>query len=120
MASSRNAFLLLYLLLVCLAAAGCEGTVADEACPEESYLTYENFGGPLLLTWCTPCHSSNLPEAERQEAPMGSDFDLKQNILPYAEGIHDYAVVSDIMPPGGGLTEEERSMLGEWLGCGAP
>ena len=37
--------------------------------------TWESFGQGFLRTWCTPCHSSGLPEGARQGAPLGVDFD---------------------------------------------
>jgi len=47
--------------------------------------------------------------------------------LPEASGRHPAAVtdgpltsVKDAMPAGGGMTLDERRLLGEWLVCGAP
>lgn len=94
-------------------------------CPPDSHLTWENFGEPFLLTWCTSCHSSHLSGEgdpnERQNAPHGSDFDTYAHYLDWAEDVDDRAGGSNTsMPPAGGPTEFERAMLSEWIACGSP
>jgi hypothetical protein len=90
-------------------------------CPEDSFISYEDFGGPFLITWCNGCHASGLPEGERQDAPLGVDFDTIEQIRSQAARI--WARSGDhnaTMPPVGGPDEEDRARLGEWLACGAP
>jgi hypothetical protein len=95
--------------------------LSERPCPEDSILTYENFGEPFLLSWCNGCHSSALPEGERQGAPLGSDFD--DVALVREAGPRIWARSGDHnrqMPPLAGPEDEERTRLGEWLACGAP
>ncbi|MBL4687632.1 MAG: hypothetical protein JKY37_23755 [Nannocystaceae bacterium] len=32
-------------------------SLEERPCPEDSFVTYENFGWPHMLTFCTGCHS---------------------------------------------------------------
>jgi hypothetical protein len=81
---------------------------------------YEDFAGPFFLNWCTGCHSSALAEGQRQDAPLGVDFDTLDGIRAHSERIVAFAVHSDAMPPAGGPSQAEREALGRWLSCGAP
>lgn len=94
---------------------------AERPCPPDSALTWENFGQPYMLSWCTSCHSSALDEAHRAEAPVGIDFDDLDGVRAQAERI--WARSGDqnnTMPPAGTAPALEREQLGEWLACGAP
>ncbi len=93
----------------------------ERPCPEESFVGYEDFGGPFIITWCNGCHASALPEAERQGAPLGIDFDSIERIREQAGRIWARSADHNVtMPPVGGPEEEERVLLGDWLACGAP
>ena len=116
-----------YSALLVLLAFGC----ADETpprfdqdlpeCPEESILTYENFGRPFLLSWCTGCHSSELTNAQRGDSPEDLSFDDPNMFRPYLLEMYDVAADDNIeMPPVGGPGLDERRLFGEWLACGAP
>jgi hypothetical protein len=95
--------------------------VAGRACPQSSPLTYESFGAPFLLSYCTGCHSSQVTEARRQGAPLGVDFDSLADVRRWAGRIYERAAdVHTTMPPAGGPSAELRKQLGEWLACGAP
>ena len=97
------------------------GLLADRACPDDSFLTYENFGAPFFSEYCTGCHSSQLPAAMRQDAPPGVDFETLDDIRARADAIYQRAADAySIMPPVGGPSDETRVLLGEWLACGAP
>lgn len=96
-------------------------TLDERPCPEESFLTYESFGGPFIVTWCSGCHAAGLPEGERQGAPLSSNFDSLEDIRAWAPRI--WARTGDhnaTMPPIGVPDDDERKALGEWLACGAP
>lgn len=96
-------------------------TFEERPCPEDSYLSFESFGGPFLITWCNGCHAAGLPEAERQGAPLGVDFD--DITLIRAQAARIWARSGDhnlTMPPVAGPDDDDRVMLGEWLACGAP
>jgi hypothetical protein len=104
--------------------AACSDPVEQSStaalCGSSQDLTYENFAGPFFLSWCTGCHSSDLPEGARQKAPLGINFDSLDDIRKHREIILARAVNRTDMPPAGGPSQEERALLGEWLGCGAP
>lgn len=103
-----------------VAACSSDGPSSNAACKSEASVTYENFAGPFFLDWCTGCHSSSLAEGERQEAPMGVDFDTYDDIVRHSPRILDRAVHLETMPPVGGPSVDERQLLREWLDCGAP
>ena len=96
-------------------------TLADRACPGDSFLTYGNFGAPFFAEYCTGCHSSQIPADMRQDAPPGVDFETLDGVRSHADLIYLLAADGNaMMPPVGGPAEETRVLLGEWLGCGAP
>lgn len=97
---------------------GC-GTPAPA--PETCDVSWEGSVAPVLTTWCTPCHASTVPEADRRGAPLGLDFDSWEEASRYADRIAAAAGPDTArMPPGGGLTEEQRAQLVRWADCGAP
>ena len=94
---------------------------AERPCPPDSFLTYENFGWPHMLSFCTGCHSSMLPADMRQMAPIEVNFDSVEDVREQAERIWARSGDQhDTMPPVGAAAEDERYLLGEWLACGAP
>jgi mono/diheme cytochrome c family protein len=93
---------------------------AAASCGAEANLTYENFGQPFFLSWCSGCHGADLDENERAGAPAQLNFDDLTLIRGHRTRIMDRAVRHATMPPAGGPPEEERRRLGEWLACGAP
>jgi uncharacterized membrane protein len=96
-------------------------SLAERVCPDDSVLSFEDFGGPFVITWCTTCHSSQLPVQERADAPMGVDFDTLDGIRSQAGRIWARAADHNItMPPVAGPDDIDRELLGEWLACGAP
>ena len=93
----------------------------DRPCPPDNTIDGISFGAPFMLNWCNGCHGSGIPEAERQGAPLGVDFDNLDDVREHADRIWARAGDgNDTMPPTPGPSEEERRMLGEWLACGAP
>ena len=93
----------------------------ERPCPDDSFLSYENFGWPHMLTFCTGCHSSMLPADMRQGAPIEINFDSLEDVRARADRI--WARAADqhaTMPPVGPAADEERLLLGEWLACGSP
>jgi uncharacterized membrane protein len=96
-------------------------SLGERTCPDDSKLDYDSFGAPFFLTWCIGCHSSNLREGARQKAPLGIDFNSRDDIRKHKDRIWARAGDSNTsMPPAGGPSTEERARLGEWLACGAP
>jgi hypothetical protein len=102
-------------------AMGPWGNLDERPCPDDNFLTYENFGGPFMLNYCTTCHASRLPADMRQGSPIGVDFDDIEDIRAQAERIWFRAADGNAtMPPVGPPSDEDRTRLGEWLACGAP
>ncbi|MEM9460783.1 MAG: hypothetical protein AAGF11_41855 [Myxococcota bacterium] len=100
---------------------GPPSAIPGRDCPPDSFVTANNFGMPLMLSHCNGCHSSALPEAMRQGAPMMVDFDTVQDVRDHAESIYTWAADDhEAMPPVGGPSAQERVWLGDWLACGAP
>jgi len=117
-------------LLAALAALACAcgdsyepPTPTGATCPEDSTLTYENFGRPFMESYCVRCHSSELHGADRNGAPLYHDFDSLFGILAVANHVDWYTAagpeaVNTLMPPDGDTpTIDERYQLGEWLAC---
>jgi uncharacterized membrane protein len=119
--SSRSA-------LLALALAACGVNVAEPPPPgqgsaldcSKSVLTYQNFGAPFIANWCRGCHSSGLPSDMRQDAPPDSNFDTLDEVHTWSDGIVSLAGGDPAsMPPAGGPSDDERTLLVEWMTCGA-
>jgi uncharacterized membrane protein len=92
-----------------------------EVCPDGTDLTWDNFAGGFLLTWCTSCHGSSLEGDLRYGAPAGMNYDTYPQVVELADAIASAATGPDPrMPPSGGPSDEERALMAEWLGCGLP
>jgi hypothetical protein len=103
-------------------------------CPTDFQYTYYNWGEPFFRDWCTGCHSSNLPEGSRQNAPPNVNFDDYSDIRQWGVEIYGYAAVIGgtnglpLMPPAGGTGTSQAfpgifanyQVLGQWLACNAP
>lgn len=111
------------LLALCLTGA-CIASGPDElddmACPQDSELTYANFGEEFLGTHCQRCHASDSDD--RNGAPNTLHFDTIDDVRDRANRIFVRAAADNTsMPPGpDDPPEEERMLLAEWLACGAP
>lgn len=96
-------------------------SLAERPCPEDSFVTFENFGWPHMLTFCNGCHSDMLPADMRQGAPIEINFGSIEDVRAHADRIWARAADQHMaMPPVGPAADEERRLLGEWLACGAP
>lgn len=81
---------------------------------------YEEQGIALMRTYCTSCHSVHLPASKRYGAPLGVDLNTLANIQQWTEESARRILETKDMPPGGGMTDDERTTLASWLLCGAP
>ncbi len=123
---SRWLFVLGLLLPLSGCDSGQEGTPSGAACPNDSTLTWDNFGKGFMDSYCTRCHSTNLTGAARQGAPNDHNFESVALIGEQIDHIDEATAagpnaVNTAMPIGSPTpTEAERRMLGEWLACGAP
>jgi hypothetical protein len=103
-----------------LALAGCAGDAAEPPAPIPcDEVGWSDYTEPLLTTWCTPCHSSTVPEENRRGAPVGVDFDTWAGAVQWADRIAVRAGPGGTMPPAGGLTDDQRAGLARWVECGA-
>jgi uncharacterized membrane protein len=99
-----------------------EGVATQSTCPD-SAPTYDSFGRDFMQSYCTGCHSSARRGADRNDAPVGHDFDTLEGVLAVAEHIDEYAAagpagVNTAMPLSSpSPSDEERRRLGEWLAC---
>jgi hypothetical protein len=93
----------------------------ERPCPDDSLVTWENFGGGYVISYCTTCHHSALPADMRQLAPSAMNFETIELIREHAPRIWARAADQNAtMPPVGAPGLDERQMFGEWLACGAP
>jgi mono/diheme cytochrome c family protein len=107
--------------LVCGGAAvsacgGDEGEATGSTCPDDSALTYENFGAQFFQSNCLVCHGSSGPESPKldtveQIRANSGEIDKQAAAGPNA--------VNTNMPEDGSVSEADRRKLGEWLACGA-
>jgi uncharacterized membrane protein len=104
----------------------CGNSSADSAAEAvlEDCATATNWttvGAPFVYTWCTPCHSPGLTDADRQEAPEGVDFATLANVQEQADRF-EARVFAEVgmMPPAGGPSAAELAAVADWLDCGLP
>jgi hypothetical protein len=97
-----------------------DGVPPATDCPTDSWVRYDNFAEPLVSTWCLPCHSSTLPEALRQGAPVGMNFDSYDGIVQWSDRMLDRMSIRADMPPKAGPSPDERALFAEWIACGLP
>ncbi len=104
---------------------GGSGETTADACAD-SVLTWENFGEPFMLSWCTGCHHSALPSEQRACAPCNVNFDHHAGVHPLAAYIElrviDWAAQEGVkpMPPAAIVPDDQLALLREYLECGAP
>ncbi len=92
----------------------------DAALDCEVAPTWDTWAYGFFQTWCLPCHSVQVPEASRQGAPVGVDFDSYSSVQPWLVAI-GAAVLDDArMPPAGGVSLTDLQALETWLACDAP
>ena len=113
--------------------AGCgdpshptSGVATQSVCPNNSTLSYENFGRASFQDFCSRCHAAAVTGAARQGVPEDHVFETREQIVPEIDHLDEStaagpAGVNTRMPPSGSMpTEAQRRQLGEWLACGAP
>ena len=90
-------------------------------CNPDNVVSWENFAEGWITRQCVPCHSVELPEGERADAPLGVDFNSYEMVRQWADNMFLRAAFDhDTMPPAGGPYPEDRILFGEWLVCQAP
>jgi uncharacterized membrane protein len=97
---------------------GC-ATAADSAdpCADAPVVTYDNFGRGFLTQNCQPCHSADT--TDRHGADPSVTFDSYDEVVAEWDAIARVATGADpVMPPSGGVLDEDREKLSIWLTCG--
>lgn len=80
--------------------------------------TWDGWADGFFATWCRSCHSATAPD--RHGAPDGTDLDTEAQALALADRIHARVVVEGTMPLGGGVVEDDLTLLDAWLACARP
>lgn len=96
--------------------AGDDDTVTGTLCDQYPDVTWDNFAQAFFEQSCQPCHASTSPN--RQGAPEEIDFDTQEDVEVLAFAILQSATGPNAsMPPGGGVSEEDREKLQAYLTC---
>ena len=77
-------------------------------------VSYANVGEPFMTQYCIGCHG--MVSSNRQGAPTDVTLDSKANILMHLDIIRS-ELLSETMPPSGGVTEEGIELVVQWLDC---
>jgi len=102
--------MILWLLL------SCKSVVVDSAYDSCSTTpTYSEWAQGFFRGKCQSCHASTTPD--RRGAPEDVTFDTYDDIIPWLDAIERTIFTTESMPPSGGITEEERILLAQWLDC---
>ena len=103
------------------------GDLTQASCPDASVVSYQADIQPFMASYCTKCHASTVPAAQRHGAPTDHNFDSELGVLTEAQHVDMEAgasgnVVNSAMPPSGypAPSVQERQKLSEWLACTAP
>lgn len=105
-------------LFASLLLLGACQTVEEEPFPCEDYpvVTWDSFAHGFVTQHCQACHASG--SADRNDAPVAVNFDDLDLTLEYADRILVVATGDDpVMPPVGGVDEDDRLRLEIWLEC---
>jgi uncharacterized membrane protein len=100
------------LLLACATGAADSG----DTCAGRRDVTWNSWAHGFFFTWCQPCHSATSPD--RYGAPEGLDFDTYEQVIALTGSVRQTVLDEGTMPLGGGLTDEDRALLEDFLDCG--
>lgn len=108
-----------WLVLLLVACVPAPMTIDEYVC-HGTTLTYDNFGGAYLDANCNTCHSADA--GSRHGAPDSYRFDTLDEVHAHAARIFVRAAGPNTsMPPGpSDPPADQRDLLAEWIGCGAP
>lgn len=98
--------------VVMLAACGAADTDEDGCTTDPP--TWETFGEPFVRSACQGCHARGA--SERHGAPAEVVFDTEADVARFRAAILSTATGDAArMPPGGGVSDEQRRDLELWL-----
>jgi mono/diheme cytochrome c family protein len=93
------------------------GDATGSTCPNDSKLTYANFGQAFFQANCLACHGPSGPQSPKLDSVAGIRQNKDSIDRSAAAGP---SAVNTYMPESGSVAEAERRKLGEWLACGSP
>ena len=80
--------------------------------------TYDDWTKGFLDGKCQSCHASSTPN--RHNAPSDITFDGENEAIYWIEKIEETVFFEESMPPSGGVTDDEKMLLMEWMDCNRP
>lgn len=99
-----------------LIASSCTDTaetgITSVSCPDDSTLTYANFGSVFIGGNCLSCHAARETPTLTTQAQV--------QVQSHLTRLLQQAVYTTAMPEDADIAIDERALLGEWLACGAP
>jgi len=78
-------------------------------------VTWDNWGEDFFTTYCDACHSSRTPD--RRGAPEASVFDTEAQVVDQLDRVRVRVLDEQTMPLGGGVFEEDLTLLHRWVAC---
>ena len=105
-------------VLLALACTGASPADSGDPCAGRRAVTWNNWGHGFVQTWCQPCHSAGA--AERYGAPEAVDLDTLEQVITLRDSISRTVLADETMPVGGGVSEEDKQLLRDFLECGLP
>ena len=106
-------------LVLAAAAALVAGACTGGAAVSADCTQVKTYPDVTAFASCTECHSSTVAGAARQDAPTSIDFDTYAAAVVAADEA-SREVQFGSMPPGGGLTDDEKLQIVNWAECGTP
>lgn len=85
-------------------------------CVNAPAVTWEGWAEGMMRTHCQGCHASTTPN--RYGAPEDVTFDTEDDARRYRNRIYQRTLVDEDMPPAGGLSEDDKTLLTVYLACG--
>lgn len=97
-------------------AGGDSGAPVDDACADAPVITWASWGEGFLIESCQSCHSVHADD--RNDAPEAVNFDTLDDVRAWSDRILAVATGdAPIMPPRGGVSDDDRQRLEIWLTC---
>lgn len=84
-------------------------------CATEADVTWDSFADGFFTSRCQACHASATPD--RRGAPADVTFDDEESALEMKDRVRARVIDEPSMPPGGGISDDERALLDVWLRC---
>ncbi len=94
----------------------CASPEKFDDCDTAQVATWTSFGQAFVIENCQSCHASSAQN--RYGAPSDVTFDTHEDVLEWADSILLVSLGEDPnMPPGGGVSNSDLSLLEDWLIC---